>query len=75
MKVRWSPTAISDLKAIRVYIANDNPAAARKIAIRIQEAANRLVNFPPIRQSWSCTRNPRVGRTWNLIHSGVPHSK
>lgn len=24
MKVRWSPTAVSDLKSIREYIANDN---------------------------------------------------
>lgn len=46
MKVRWSPTAVSDLKAIRTYIANDNPTAARKIARRIQESVNRLVSFP-----------------------------
>jgi len=46
MKIRWSPTAVSDLKAIRTYIANDNPTAARKIARRIQESVNRLVSFP-----------------------------
>ena len=28
MKIRWSPTAVSDLKAIRAYIAKDSPAAA-----------------------------------------------
>ena len=46
MKIRWSPTAVSDLRAIRAYIANENPTAARKIAIRIRESVNRLVNFP-----------------------------
>jgi toxin ParE1/3/4 len=46
MKIRWSPTAVSDLRSIREYIAYDNPTAARKVASRIKEAANRLINFP-----------------------------
>lgn len=46
MKIRWSPTAASDLKSIREYISMDNPAAARKVAARIKEAVNRLINFP-----------------------------
>jgi addiction module RelE/StbE family toxin len=46
MKIRWSPTAVSDLKSIRDYIAKDNPTAARKVAARIKEATNRLMNFP-----------------------------
>lgn len=46
MKIRWSPTAISDLKAIREYIAKDSPTAAIKVATRIKEAAERLANFP-----------------------------
>jgi addiction module RelE/StbE family toxin len=40
MKIRWSPTAVSDLKSIRDYIAKDNPTAARKVAARIKEATN-----------------------------------
>jgi toxin ParE1/3/4 len=46
MKIRWSPTAIADLEAIRDYIAKDSPSAARKIANRIKESINRLVQFP-----------------------------
>lgn len=46
MKVRWSPTAVSDLQSIRDYIARDNPSAARKVANRIKESIDRLSNFP-----------------------------
>jgi len=46
MKIRWSPTAASDLKSIREYISRDNPTAARKVAARIKEAVNRLIDFP-----------------------------
>ena len=46
MKIRWSPTAVSDLKSIREYIARDSPTAAREVAARIKEAAGRLASFP-----------------------------
>ena len=46
MKIRWSPTAVSDLESIREYIARDSPTAARKVANRIKESVNRLCNFP-----------------------------
>jgi toxin ParE1/3/4 len=46
MKLLWSPTAVSDLQSIREYIARDNPSAARKIAERIRESVNRLIDFP-----------------------------
>ncbi|MGA3082544.1 MAG: type II toxin-antitoxin system RelE/ParE family toxin [Terracidiphilus sp.] len=46
MKIRWSPTAVSDLESIRDYIARDSPSAARKVANRIKESVNRLINFP-----------------------------
>jgi len=46
MKIVWSPTAVSDLESIRNYIAADNRKAARKVAIRINEAVSRLVGFP-----------------------------
>jgi toxin ParE1/3/4 len=46
MKFRWSPTAVSDLESSRDYIAGDNPLAARKVANRIKESVNRLINFP-----------------------------
>jgi addiction module RelE/StbE family toxin len=46
MKIRWSPTAVSDLETIRGYIAKDSSVAAQKIANRIKESVYRLVNFP-----------------------------
>jgi len=46
MKIRWSPTAVSDLESIREYIARDNPTAARKVAARIKESIQRLFSFP-----------------------------
>jgi toxin ParE1/3/4 len=46
MKVRWSPTAVSDLVAIREYIAEDSPAAARKVAQKIKDAIQTLRRFP-----------------------------
>jgi toxin ParE1/3/4 len=46
MKIRWSPTAISDVRLIRNYIATDSPRAAHRIAQRIKESVGRLENFP-----------------------------
>ncbi len=46
MKIRWSPTAVSDLEQIREYIAEDSPSAAGKVANRIKESVNRLIDFP-----------------------------
>jgi toxin ParE1/3/4 len=46
MKVRWSPTAVSDLKAIRNYIAEDSPKAAQRIAKRIKDSVSRLKKLP-----------------------------
>jgi len=39
MKIRWSPTAVSDLESIRGYIAKDSPTTALRVAARIREAA------------------------------------
>ena len=46
MIIRWSPTAVSDLESIRDYIARDSPSAASKVANRIKESVNILINFP-----------------------------
>ncbi len=46
MTIRWSPTAVADLKSIRDFIAKDSPNSARKVANRIKDSANRLINFP-----------------------------
>ena len=33
MKIAWSPEAIEDLVSLRAYIADDNPAAARRTGL------------------------------------------
>ena len=67
MRIRWSPTAVSDLESIRSYIAEDNPTAARKVAIRIKESVNRLVNFP------LSGRAGRVPETRELVIPGTSY--
>jgi toxin ParE1/3/4 len=67
MKIRWSPTAVSDVKSIREYIARDSPAAARKMASRIKEAAGRLASFP------LSGRSGRVRGTRELVIPGTSY--
>lgn len=35
MKIRWSPEAAEDLESLCAYIAEDNPVAARRVALHI----------------------------------------
>jgi plasmid stabilization system protein ParE len=37
----WSPEAIADLTALRAYIAQDDPAAAQRVALHIVSAHRR----------------------------------
>ena len=67
MKIRWSPTAISDVESIREYIAHDSPSAARRVAQAIKESVGRLRSFP---------LSGRVGRvpgTRELVIPGTPY--
>jgi len=65
MKLLWSPTAVSDLESIRDYIARDNPSAARKVAERIRESVNHLIDFP------LSGRTGRVPGTRELVIPGT----
>jgi addiction module RelE/StbE family toxin len=67
MIIRWSPTAVSDLESIRDYIARDSPSAARKVANRIKESFNRLIDFP------LSGRAGRVPGTRELIIPGTSY--
>ena len=51
MKIAWSPEAIVDLVSLRAYIAEDNPAAARRTVQHIVESIEQLL-----------PDNPRIGR-------------
>ena len=67
MKVRWSPTAVSDLELIRDYIARDSPAAAGRIAARIKASVLRLSSFP------LSGRVGRVPETRELVVPGTSY--
>jgi len=44
MKPVWSPEAIDDLVALRAYIADDDNAAAQRIALRIIDTVEKLLS-------------------------------
>ena len=45
-RVVWSDQALADLKGIKDYIARESPSGARSVVKAIEEAADRLVDFP-----------------------------
>lgn len=62
MKLQYTPQAISDLQRLYDFVAPKNSLAAKKIAIEIQEAANRLKAFPKIGLPVLSSPNPDVFR-------------
>jgi toxin ParE1/3/4 len=44
--VIWTDPALDDLRAIKDYIAADNPAAAQQFCIALYESSDRLRLFP-----------------------------
>jgi plasmid stabilization system protein ParE len=46
MNLRVTETAFAELTEIADYIANDNPAAARAVVVRIEQVFRRLAAFP-----------------------------
>ncbi len=57
MRVRWSEQARQDLRSISVYIAKDNPNAARRWIARLRKRAKEIVPFP-----YAGRRVPEFGR-------------
>ena len=51
MNIIWSPEAIQDLISLRAYIAQDSPAGARRIVLRILHNVEHLL-----------PDNPHIGR-------------
>jgi addiction module RelE/StbE family toxin len=58
MKLQYTPQSVDDLQRLRGFVASKNPLAARKIAIEIQDAANRLKVFPKIGLPVSASPDP-----------------
>jgi len=46
VKLRWDARALKDIEAIYAYIADDDPAAAKRIVERIEESIGRLLIIP-----------------------------
>jgi toxin ParE1/3/4 len=63
----WSPEAIDDLIALRAYIAEENPTAAQRVAIRIVESVEMLFSENP-----ASGRPGRVPATRELVVALTP---
>ena len=67
MTLVWSRRAIRDLEAVRAYVAQDNPTAAQKLGLRLEQATTLLLTQPGL------GRPGRVHGTRELIVSGTPY--
>jgi len=67
VRVRWLRTALGNLEAEANYIAEDNPAAARRLVRTVFQAAHLLKKNPAI------GRPGRVAGTRELVVPGTPY--
>jgi len=68
MKIVWSPQAVADLVALRAYIAEDDKAAAQRIALRIIRNIEQLLSDHP-----DMGRAGRVPGTRELVVARTPY--
>lgn len=66
MELEWTPSALGDLDAAAVFIAQDRPASADAMAGRVQESVEYLATYPNL------GRAGRVRGTRELVVSGTP---
>ncbi|HUJ68932.1 MAG TPA: type II toxin-antitoxin system RelE/ParE family toxin [Syntrophorhabdales bacterium] len=66
MRLEWTHKAIGDLNEAGEYIALDHAEAAQRMAARINEAIEYLIDYPNI------GRPGRVTGTRELVVSGTP---
>jgi addiction module RelE/StbE family toxin len=66
MLLKWATPAIRDLVSAGEFIAAENPAAAAKMAARIQEAVESLLEYPVI------GREGRLADSRELVVTGTP---
>jgi len=67
MTLKWTRRALRDMQHLHDYIADDNPAAARRMVARIREAASHLRRSPQI------GKRGRVEDTRELVIAGTPY--
>ncbi len=63
----WSPEAIDDLAALRAFIAEDDPAAARRVVLHILYNVDALLSRHP-----AMGRPGRVPGTRELVIPNTP---
>lgn len=66
MRLEWTRPALRDLGEAGEYIARDNPPAAERMAERVREAVEYLLERPNL------GRPGRVSETRELVVSGTP---
>lgn len=66
MRLRWTKNAVADLEQARLYIANENPSAAKNIIDRIEKALSTLLVYPEAGKSGRCKG------TRELVIPGTP---
>src|ERR1700674_2361627 len=68
MTLKWSPESIDDLISLRAYIAEDDPSAAKRVALHILYCVEHLL-----------AENPKLGRpgrvpgTRELVIADTPY--
>jgi toxin ParE1/3/4 len=67
MIIKWLDEAVHDLQSLHQYITLENPSAANRIAKRILNAVNLLIEQPGM------GRPGRVHNTRELVVSGTPY--
>jgi toxin ParE1/3/4 len=67
MVLRWLDAALADLRAIKKYIAEENPDAARRVIASIRNETNILLNQSTI------GRVGRIADTRELVISQYPY--
>ena len=68
MTISYSPESIEDLKRVRQFIEEKNPAAAQRIAASILKGINQLNTFPYLGVEVQQAPNPQVVRDLILGH-------
>ena len=68
MNIVWSPEAIQDLISLRAYIAEESPASAQRIVLRILHNVERLLPDNP-----HMGRPGRVPGTRELVIPQTPY--
>jgi len=68
VRIRWEEDALADLADLRAYIAEDNPAAARKTAQRILAKVDLLVEHPLLGEPG------RIHNTREMVIAKTPYT-